>query len=93
MKEVRRIRTEAVRSLCIEHDYYTAGTCEEYTAMFDLCRTENPTTQDFEEIALNIYSHSNTRKMKQSTGLDAKELIKCIVFELINDCTTVYIED
>lgn len=93
MKEVRRINVDKVRSMCIRNDYYTHGTCGEYADMFEMCEVENPTTEDFAEIATNIFYHSDKRKLKESTGLSVQELRKCIMFELINDCTTVFIEE
>ena len=93
MKEIRKIQIDKVRSMCIRNDYYTHGTCEEYAEMFEACNVENPTTEDFAEIATDILYHSDKRKMKESTGLSIQELRKCIMFELINDCTITYIED
>lgn len=93
MKEVRRIEIDKVRSMCIRNNYYTLGTCEEYAAMFELCRTENPTTQNFEEIAIDILGHSDAYSLTKRTGLAYRELLKCVMFELINDCTIVHIED
>lgn len=93
MKEVRRIQADKVRSMCIRNDYYTHGTCKEYADMFELCEVENPTIEDFAEIAWDIYYNSDWRGMKERTGLTSKELARGIMFELINDCTIVYIED
>ena len=93
MKETRKIQIDKVRSMCIRNDYYTHGTCEEYAEMFEMCKVENPTTEDFAEIATDILYHSDKRKMKESTGLSMQESRKCIMFELINDCTITYIED
>ena len=93
MKETRKIQIDKVRSMCIRNDYYTHGTCEEYAEMFEMCKVENPTTEDFAEIATDILYHSDKRKMKESTGLSMQELRKCIMFELINDGTITYIEE
>lgn len=93
MKETRKIQIDRVRSMCINNDYYTHGTCEDYAEMFEMCKVENPTTEDFAEIATDILYHSDKRKMKERTGLSTHELRKCIMFELINDCTITSIED
>ena len=95
MKEVRKIEIDKVRSLCIRNNYYTEGTCEQYAAMFELCRTVNPTTDDFEEIATDIMEHSNTGDWSERLGLPELAMIECIMFELINDCTitTIWQDD
>lgn len=95
MKEIRRIEADKVRSLCIKNDYYTKGTCEEYAAMFDLCRTVNPSTNDFEVIATDIMEHSNVQDWCERSGMPPKGMIECIMFELINDCTitSIYSDD
>jgi len=38
IKEIRCIQTHRLRSFCIRHDYFNAGTNEEYDAMFELVR-------------------------------------------------------
>lgn len=93
MKEVRKINVDKVRSMCIRNDYYTHGTNRAYMAMFEKCRVENPTTEDFAIIAEDIFDNSDRAGMKERTGLSSLELVKGIMFELINDCTTVFIED
>lgn len=93
MKEVRRIQVDKVRSMCIRNDYYTYGTNERYANMFEMCNVENPTLDDFAMIAEDIFDNSDRAGMKERTGLSSLELVKGIIFELINDCTIVYIED
>lgn len=94
MKEVRRIQIDRVRNMCIRNDYYTSGTCEEYGAMFEMCKVENPTTDDFERIARDIFNHSDKEKLLERVGMQSRSFIReCIMFELINDCTIVHIED
>lgn len=91
MKEIRRIQTDRVRNLCIENNYYTKGTCEEYAAMFDLCRTVNPSTNDFEQIAVDIMEHSDVQDWCERSGMPPMAMVECIMYELINNCTIVSI--
>lgn len=93
MKEIRRIQTDRVRNMCIRNDYFTLGTNDKYEAMFEMCRKENPSTDDFEKIANVIYWHSSRNELKARYGMSAIEIVKSIMFELINDCTIVHIED
>ena len=69
MKEIRRIQTDRVRNMCIENNYFTKGTCEEYEEMFELCRKENPTTIDYFIIGDVILNHSNKEKLLKKPGL------------------------
>lgn len=95
MKEVRKINVDKVRSMCIRNDYYTEGTNRAYMAMFEMCKTVNPTTDDFEKIATDIMEHSDTCDWSERTGLPELAMIECIMFELINDCTitTIWQDD
>lgn len=93
MKELRMIKADKVRSMCIRGNYYTCGSCEEYNDMFNLCETMNPTTDIYQLIANNIIEHSDVEEIALMTGLTIYEMIKSVMWELINDCTTVYILD
>ena len=59
-REVRTISTEGLRSLCIENDWYTRGTAEEYeNLLVNLGSSkENLTTEDIIAIAEDIMEHS-----------------------------------
>ena len=93
MKELRMIKADKVRRMCIQGNYYTCGTCEEYNEMFNLCETMNPTTDIYQVIANNIIEHSDIEEIALMTGLTKHEMVKSVMWELINDCTTVYILD
>lgn len=60
-KEIRRIRASDLRRLCIERDWYTAGTNDEYSHLLvDLADSkENVSTADIIEIAADIMAHSH----------------------------------
>lgn len=47
-----------VREVCIRHQYYTRGNCEEYDNMFQHCGYV--TADSLEVIARDIKDHSNT---------------------------------
>ena len=59
-KEVRTISADRLRKLCIDHDWYTGGTNEEYShLLFDMAGDkENITTDDIVEITSDIIEHS-----------------------------------
>ena len=60
-KEIRKIRASALRQLCIDHDWYTAGDNDEYShLLYDLAgNKENLSTADIIEIAADIMEHSD----------------------------------
>ena len=60
-KEIRKIHASALRQLCIDHDWYTAGDNEEYGhLLFNLAGDkENLSTADIIEIAADIMAHSD----------------------------------
>ena len=59
-KEIRKIRASALRQLCIDRDWYTAGDNDEYGhLLFDLAgHKENLSTADIMSIAADIMEHS-----------------------------------
>lgn len=58
-KEVRKIRAGKLRNLCIEKNWYTRGTNEEYgNLLFTLAGKDNLTTDDIVNIVNDIMLHS-----------------------------------
>lgn len=93
MKEIRRIDEMKVRRMCINEDFYTCGTNEDYgNLLFNLCDKENVTLADIEEIAADILVHSVWERKAESYGCDYDELLANVMGNLINDCCYSYIE-
>lgn len=61
IKFERRITMYDMRNFCINHDYYTGGTCEEYDEFlrFVDSHEENVTDEFILEAATNIFYHSD----------------------------------
>ena len=58
-KEVRKIRAGKLRNLCIEKNWYTRGTNEEYGhLLYTLVGKDNLTTDDIVNIVNDIMLHS-----------------------------------
>lgn len=91
LQETRRIDTDKVRALCIRNNYYTNGTNEDYSKMFQKCGLNFGILA----IASDIFEHSNKERLMQESGCSKKEVLENICFELINDCcyTCVSIEE
>jgi len=58
--EKRTITRELIRALCVEKNWYTCGTNEEYEYLMKFDRIENLSTKDIIEMAKNIKEHSIT---------------------------------
>lgn len=61
--ETRILSTAKLRRLCIQHNWYTCGDNEDYSAMFDKLHDEegnlvHMTTDKLADIATDIYLHS-----------------------------------
>lgn len=60
-KEVRRMDSMNLRSLCIKQDWYTAGNIVEYANLLDTANGyDNITCDELVELATDIKSHSHT---------------------------------
>lgn len=90
--EVTKIRMEKVRAKCIERDWYTRGTCDEYDVMLRMCQRDWEdapySIQLLERIAEDIYEHSNPDRWE---GYDEDPILN-IMFELKADCCYSYFE-
>ena len=79
-KEVRTVSWDEIRSLCMAKEWYTRGTCEQYSNLagyvFDL---EEVTTEDLVYIASDILEHSDTEYD-----------IEAILWELNRVCNTSF---
>lgn len=62
--ERQHLSISDVRSMCVENDFYTCGTNEEYEAMFSMVIVLYPkniiTADDLAPIAADILAHSKT---------------------------------
>ena len=90
MTIVRTINRTMVRQHCIEHDYYTCGDCEEYSAMLDKCADYEAipaTDEEILDIARDIWNHSDMDEYLASGG-DWESFVwgifnKCTRYEII----------
>lgn len=58
-KVVRKLSIGALRTLCIERDWYTDGDNEEYGNMMKIEKKEDITSDDIVETAIDIIEHSS----------------------------------
>lgn len=75
-REVRKIREDDLRNLCIAKRWYTRGDSAAYNHLLnDLAENkENITTDDIVEIALDIMEHSNTDQELTSICFDVARI-------------------
>lgn len=57
-KIVRKLSSKALRTLCIEREWYDAGDNEEYGNMLGMAKKQEITSDDIVEIATDICEHS-----------------------------------
>lgn len=84
----KRLSKEDVRGVCIRHDYYTAGTCQEYENMFSILDKETPQSHSnisshrLEMIAVDIKEHSHTDDTVEDIMENLVCHIKCSLVDL-----------
>lgn len=91
IKEMKHLFPDDVRTLCIEHNWYTNGTSDEFCQMLDSIRKRKNITANFiYTIACDIFVHSNLKDWGENID-DVLENLMCYI---INDCvrTSVTIE-
>lgn len=90
MTIVRTINRTMVYNHCVEHDYYTCGTCKEYENMLDRCSDYEPISvsdEEILEICKDIWEHSDMDDYLASGG-DWESFVwgifnKCTRYEII----------
>ena len=85
--ETRNLSSSKLRAICIENDWYTCGTCEEYSRLFDRLYDENGcpenmTTEKLAEIAADIMEHSEI----------TDHTITTVLYVLAKGCDTFFDE-
>jgi hypothetical protein len=90
-KERRTMTGHDLWNLCNKKNWYTAGTNDEYSEMFELlvdnCLSAEMTTDLLYEIAANIFAHSDEKDCS-----DGYLSIPDIMYDLCKICSTVFIE-
>ena len=92
MKFSIRLSTNAVRALCVNKQYYTNGTNENYNKMFAMVDDVDGAPANaygfnrVADIARDIINHSNTARLCSEYGATVDELVNNCTFELLNDC-------
>ena len=89
--EHRTLSACSLRNLCIQKNWYTKGTNEEYYNMFRLLTHDfhaaEMTTDKLSEIAADIYNHSS-----EDDCTDGYLEIPDIMYDLAKICDTVFVE-
>ena len=80
-----------VRELCIDRKWYTRGTNEEYSHLFDLCNAGTCTLSEVIEVAQDIFEHSDVERIEHHTGLGGDDVLTMIAEELINRAADVVV--
>lgn len=88
IKEERKIDSAKVRSICINHDWYTCGTNEEYSRMFEMCDRSKGEAREIYEIAKDITEKSDMTRYFNS-GYTKDEVIENVMHYIANDAMMI----
>lgn len=82
ISEVKRWSSGDVLKVCINNEYYTMGTTDEYEKMLDFVRENSYTLEGLYFVARDIARHSNLTKYGYDKQSTEPEVIETIMFEL-----------
>lgn len=87
----RKLFWDDVRQVCIQNNYYTRGTNEEYMDLFNIIRSFSTIddTQLF-IVAQDIYNHSDVDRIMNEGGVDECGVMESILFNLTEVTHTFY---
>ena len=97
MKVIERkcFDTDALRSMCIRYNWYTRGSNDSYSKMFELAESFgfNVGADELYQVASDIFIHTNVESAKTgccSSYTDEENIFNMMTY--INDCTIVFYE-
>lgn len=84
----RYISGDDVRCVCIKNNYYTCGDCEDYANMLSIAYNAKEATDEIiEQLAIDIFNHSNVDELERLYGCDDLDLLSSIMYNLLDVCT------
>ena len=86
INEEKRWWTSEIRNMCIENNWYTAGTVKEYSEMLEFVEEHEPTTENIYKVASDIFKHTSIND--KGGGAD----IENIMFIIANDVVKTFFE-
>ena len=89
-KEIRKLYSTDLRSLCIRENWYTGGTNEEYARLMDMTMKDNITTDDIVEIATDIIEHSERAKRDFEKSSGGEDFYLHVMFLIAEACNTFF---
>lgn len=89
-KVMKIFRGDNVRKVCIEKDWYTCGTCEQYDRLLRAAYlVQGEDLKHIESLARDIYSHSDVETMYGDESENA--VVAMIMGTLIDRCVENYV--
>lgn len=90
IKSEKNWKSYDVRKVCVENNWYTHGTVEEYENMLNMVDNFRPSDLRIFLVALDIFNHSNQNYWIRDGGLTETEAIESIMFVLGNDVVKTF---
>lgn len=81
VKLKKRIFRDELRRLCINKDWYTCGTVEQYDRLFNKLH-DDMTDEEILYVARDIYKHSAIERFAREYGVPEEEVFDNIVYEV-----------
>ena len=90
--EIRTLDASDLRSLCIDENWYTGGTNEEYANLLSMTEKIGITTEDIVEMAADIIEHSEdaVKFYRECVGLDLPGCYTHVMFLIAEKCNTYF---
>lgn len=93
--ERKKIDTDKLRSMCIRNNWYTRGSNDSYSKMFELAESFgfNVGVDELYQVASDIFKHTDVESATNGccSGYSSEEnILNMMIY--VNDCTLVYYE-
>lgn len=90
----RKLDWSDLYSLCNKEEYYTCGTNEQYSNLYNMLYDEYGDMEDMTDerlimIAEDIYDHSDIQRICDCYGADEAEVMQSILHNVYNACYTL----
>lgn len=92
-KVERRTSSDLIRSMCINHEYYTRGDIKAYQQLLSLADNNECDDELIQIMAEDIYRHSDIEKFMEVYGCKEEEIVNNILFNILTEGSYIVVKD
>ena len=89
----RRTNSDMIRTMCINHQYYTRGDIKAYDRLLSLANNNECDDELVQLMAEDIYRHSDIEREMEIYGAKEEEIAQSIIFNILTEGSYIVVKD